>query len=152
VANGMIYQPGRFGVTAYSLADPTSPAWNGPKRGEGELFAPLVQGSPVVAGGLVYFGSSDQFVYALDAQTGAIVWDWHEDAAITSEVAVTEGVVYVATSQGNVIAIAPDPEAQADAPTPTTTIPESGTTEPPTDGSSTTEPPRQGGGGGGGTM
>jgi outer membrane protein assembly factor BamB len=98
---------------------------------------------------LVYFGSSDQFVYALDAQTGAIVWDWHEDAAITSEVAVTDGVVYVATSQGNVIAIAPDPEAQENAPTPVTTVPEVGTD--PEDGS-TTSTTRRGGGGGGGTM
>jgi outer membrane protein assembly factor BamB/tetratricopeptide (TPR) repeat protein len=150
VANGMIYQPGRFGVTAYSLADPTVPAWNGPKRGEGELFAPFVQGSPVVAGGLVYFGSSDQFVYALDAQTGAIVWDWHEDAAITSEVAVTEGVVYVATSEGNVIAIAPDPEAQGNAPTPTTTIPEdTGDSTDPADENSPPTTSRRGGGGGG---
>lgn len=149
VANGMIYQPGRFGVTAYNLDGKL--VWNGPKRGEGgELFAPFVQGSPVVAGGLVYFGSSDQFVYALDAQTGEIVWDWHEDAAITSEVAVTEGVVYVATSEGNVIAIAPDPDAQAKAPTPETTVPEDTTdTTVPADGSTPPTTSRRGGGGGG---
>jgi outer membrane protein assembly factor BamB len=150
VYNGMIYQPGRFGVTAYNLDGEY--VWNGPKRGEGELFAPFVQGSPVVAGGLVYFGSSDHYVYALDAMTGEIVWDWMEDAAITSEVAVTDGVVYVATSEGNVIAIAPDPEAQENAPTPVTTVPDdpSDTTDPADENTPPTTSRR--GGGGGGTM
>jgi len=145
VANGIVYQPARFGVTAFD--EEGTRLWNGPIREEGQ-FAPFVQGSPVVANGLVYFGASDNFVYALDAETGEIVWEWEESASITSEVAVTEGVVYVATSQGDVIAIAPDAEAQSNAPAttvPPTTVPEQGSSETP----STTTPPPSGGGGGG---
>ena len=89
-------------------------------------------------------------MYALDAVTGEIVWEWLENAPITSEVAITEGVVYVATSEGNVIAIAPDLDAQVNAPAttvppttvPFTTVPEDGSTP------TTTQPPTSGGGGG----
>jgi outer membrane protein assembly factor BamB len=149
VANGIVYQPARFGVTAF--AQDGTRLWNGPLRGTGG-FAPFVQGSPSVANGLVYFGAADNRVYALDAETGDIVWEWNEDAPIISEVAITEGVVYVATSEGNVIAIAPDLEAQSNAPpttvppttVPPTTVPEEGSSETP----STTTPPSTGGGGG----
>jgi len=150
VYGGMIYQPGTFGVTAYTLDGEI--VWNGPRRGEGETFAPNVQASPVVANGLVYFGAGDNYLYALDAATGEIVWSWLEESRITSEVAVTDGVVYVATSDGDVIAIAPDSEAQANAPVVTTSTPPTTAAPAGTGGDespTTTVPERKGGGRGG---
>ncbi len=147
VAGGMIYQPGEFGVTAYTLDGEI--VWNGPAPEEGELFAPFVQGSPALAGGMVYFGSQDGNIYALDAVTGETVWTWPEGVPIIGEVAVTEGVVYVATSRGNVIAIAPDPEAQANAPTTTVSEPSEGAGDVPAEGDVTTTTTTRGWGGGG---
>lgn len=153
VADGWLYQPSRFGVTAYDLSDPSEVAWNGP-RFEGELFAAPVEGSPAVANGVVYVGSTDGFVYALDATTGDTLWAWDEGDPIASEVAVTTGVVYAATSGGSVVAIAPDADAQAAAPAP---APTTTTVAPPTTAATgeggeappTTAPGRKGGGGGG---
>ena len=110
VHNGIIYQPGSRGVSAY---DPSKPPdersiWGSPKPiRPGELLAPVVQGSPAVADGRVYFGAADGYVYALDAATGDLVWEWNEGVPISAEVALGDKAVYVATRAGQVIAIAP---------------------------------------------
>jgi outer membrane protein assembly factor BamB len=54
-----------------------------------------VWSSPAIAGGLVYVGSCDDSVYALNANTGAIVWSYATGNAIFSSPAVSNGVVYV---------------------------------------------------------
>jgi outer membrane protein assembly factor BamB len=67
-----------------------------------------VNGAPVVAGGLVYVGSQNAHVYALDPASNLdIVWKWDTGAPILSSVAVVDRAVYVATIGGQVIAIAP---------------------------------------------
>jgi eukaryotic-like serine/threonine-protein kinase len=52
---------------------------------------------PVVANGLVYVGSNDGKVYALDASTGAKVWSFRTSGSFYGP-AVANGVVYVASS------------------------------------------------------
>ena len=49
---------------------------------------------PVLAGGLVYFGSGDGILYALDAATGAKKWAYRDGSTIESSPAVADGVVY----------------------------------------------------------
>jgi outer membrane protein assembly factor BamB len=51
--------------------------------------------SPAVAGGLVYFGSSDGNVYALEAATGALKWKFKTGDVVHSSPAVADGTVYV---------------------------------------------------------
>ena len=50
--------------------------------------------SPVVAGGLVYFGSGDGNVYALDAATGELKWKFHTGDVVHASPAYADGVVY----------------------------------------------------------
>jgi outer membrane protein assembly factor BamB len=63
----------------------------------------------VIANGLVYIGSRNGHVYALELEGEelGIVWDYDARSQITNSVAVTDRVVYVATTGGEVIAIAP---------------------------------------------
>ena len=49
--------------------------------------------SPTVAGGLVYFGSSDSNVYALDAGTGTLQWKFKTGDGVHSSPAVTDGTL-----------------------------------------------------------
>jgi len=51
--------------------------------------------SPAVAGGVIYFGSGDGHVYAVDAATGALKWKFKTGDVVHSSPAVSGGMVYV---------------------------------------------------------
>jgi eukaryotic-like serine/threonine-protein kinase len=51
--------------------------------------------SPVVAEGLVYFGSSDSYVYALDAATGTLQWKFKTGDVVHSSPAVADGTIFI---------------------------------------------------------
>ena len=55
----------------------------------------LVTSSPAVANGVVYVGSNDGNVYALDASSGALLWSYSTGGHVESSPAVANGVVYV---------------------------------------------------------
>jgi len=52
----------------------------------------LVNSSPVMANGVVYVGSYDGNVYALNARTGALLWKYTTGGAVESSPAVANGV------------------------------------------------------------
>ena len=64
--------PGLLGVATGSLADRFEVAWFFETGG-------AILSSPVVTGGLVYFGSSDQSVYAVDLRTGEKKWSYETE-------------------------------------------------------------------------
>jgi eukaryotic-like serine/threonine-protein kinase len=57
-----------------------------------------------VAGGVVYVGSYDYNVYALNARTGAKLWSYTTGYIVDSAPAVSNGVVYFGSADGNVYA------------------------------------------------
>ncbi len=64
-----------------------------------------VYSSPTVVNGVVYVGSSDRSVYALNAHTGAKLWSYPTGNAVFSVPAVMNGVVYVGSWDGSVYAL-----------------------------------------------
>jgi serine/threonine-protein kinase len=54
---------------------------------------------------VVYVGSDDSNVYALNAATGAKVWNYTTGSVVISSPAVVNGVVYVGSHDGNVYAL-----------------------------------------------
>jgi len=58
-----------------------------------------------VANGVVYVGSYDHNIYALDALTGAKLWSYATGNSIYSSPAVANGVVYVGSLDGNLYAL-----------------------------------------------
>src|ERR1700680_3487186 len=65
-----------------------------------------VVSSPAVSNGVVYVGSQDSNVYALNAETGAKLWSYNTAGiGVYSSPAVANGVVYVGTEDGNVYAL-----------------------------------------------
>ncbi|GAC1347784.1 MAG: hypothetical protein NVSMB27_13960 [Ktedonobacteraceae bacterium] len=62
--------------------------------------------SPAVVGGVVYTGSNDGNLYALDATSGAKKWAYQtEGGYVDSSPAVVGGLVYVGSDDGNVYAL-----------------------------------------------
>ena len=59
---------------------------------------------PAVVNGMVYFGSDDHKVYALNAATGAVVWTVTTGDFVQSSPAVSGGVVFVGSHDGKVYA------------------------------------------------
>jgi parallel beta-helix repeat protein len=64
-----------------------------------------VVSSPAVADGVVYVGSNDHCVYALDASTGSVIWSCITGDIVESSPAVVGGVVYVGSTDGKVYAL-----------------------------------------------
>ena len=64
-----------------------------------------VRSSPVVAGGMVYVGSADGRLHALDARTGESRWAAEVDAPIDAAPAVAGKLVLVATRAGAFLAL-----------------------------------------------
>lgn len=80
--------------------------------------------APAVINGIVYVGSNDHYVYALNAATGAYIWSYKTGGAVDSSPAVANGVVYVGSDDDNVYAFGAITVPQPSPPVPSPTIPE----------------------------
>ncbi|MFE7366165.1 outer membrane protein assembly factor BamB family protein [Streptomyces anulatus] len=64
-----------------------------------------VKSKPTIANGVVYFGSNDNHVYALDAATGRKRWSLDTDSAVYSASAVVGDLLYVGTYLNGLYAV-----------------------------------------------
>jgi len=92
---------GFTGSDGSSVNAPLEKAWEFKAGGD-------IESSPAVAYGLVFFGSKDKKVYALDAIKGQIKWIFKTNKAVTSTPVVEDGVVYVASEDKNLYALNAD--------------------------------------------
>jgi eukaryotic-like serine/threonine-protein kinase len=65
----------------------------------------LIISSPAIAGGLVYVGSTDGNLYAVNLNSGMMKWKFESKARIVSTPAVADGVVYFSSYDGLVYAV-----------------------------------------------
>ena len=63
----------------------------------------LISGS--IANGIVYVGSGDNKVYALNEATGKILWKYTTGGEVASSPAISNGIVYVGSYDGKVYAL-----------------------------------------------
>ena len=63
-----------------------------------------IDSSPTVADGVVYVGSCDNNVYALDAATGNKIWSYTTGSPVESFPSVANGVLYIGSDDNNVYA------------------------------------------------
>jgi outer membrane protein assembly factor BamB len=64
-----------------------------------------VSSSPAVANGMVYFGSRDFKLYALDIDTGEKQWEFQAGSWIESSPVVANGIVYFGSNDGKFYAL-----------------------------------------------
>lgn len=74
----------------------------GKVRAGGKIASP-----PVVTNDAVYFGTETGRVYAVDSDTGDLLWEWQTGNYVRASPVVIEGAVYVASGDGNVYALGP---------------------------------------------
>jgi eukaryotic-like serine/threonine-protein kinase len=65
----------------------------------------MVIGSPVVSGRIVYVGSTDGSLYAIDEESGAQKWKYAVKSRIPSTPAIQAGTVYFRAYDGNLYAV-----------------------------------------------
>ena len=65
---------------------------------------PIVS-SPAVVDGIVYVGSADRNLYAVDAETGELRWKFDANGDVNSSPAVVDGTVYVVSLDGKLYAV-----------------------------------------------
>lgn len=92
VASGML-------MTALSLPDLQTERWS-------VATEDLIESSPVLAGGVLYFGSNDGYLYAVDVASGEQLWRYPTAGAIKTSPAVIDGAVIVTNNRGEIIAVA----------------------------------------------
>lgn len=80
------------------------PAPAGKQRWAFDAGAAIV-GSPVVSGGIVYFGALDGHLHAVDLATGAAKWKFKSRMPIASTPAVVDGTLYFTSSTGALAAL-----------------------------------------------
>jgi len=91
VGNGAVY----FNSTALN-ANTGALLWNTPV---------VFFGLPALSRGVLYVGSNDNNLYALNASTGATEWSYRTGNFVSSPPAVANGVVYVESDDGNFYAL-----------------------------------------------
>ena len=64
-----------------------------------------IHSSPAVVDGMMYFGSRDGNIYALDAATGKKIWSYQTGSWVESSPAIVDGVVYCGSNDGNLYAL-----------------------------------------------
>jgi outer membrane protein assembly factor BamB len=67
---------------------------------EGKIFA-----SPIVKNGIVYIGSEDGFLYAIEEKSGNSKWKFKTGGAIHSSTSIFENTIYFGSFDGNYYAV-----------------------------------------------
>ena len=83
-------------------AGSTPSPWDGGPFGA----ADIITTPPVLADGVLYVGSQDGMVHAIDAESGVVLWQFNAESAVRGELVVVPGAVVVTTAAGEIIAIA----------------------------------------------
>lgn len=117
VANGKVYVLSIDGK-AYAVDEQTGkPLWSFATGGESRANVAGMYGmlparevipdvwdfylsSPAVADGMVYFGSGDHTIYALDAATGALRWKFVADGVVHASPSIRDGRLFVGSEEG----------------------------------------------------
>jgi outer membrane protein assembly factor BamB len=106
VANGIVY----YAYVLDSSAGDTVVAFNAISGGRiwvtsfNNTNGTGEESSPVIANGVLYIGSEDMNLHALNAKTGAPIWTGATGGVITSSAAVGNGLVYIASADGKLYA------------------------------------------------
>lgn len=105
-AAGGMFSP-RATITIYALGKDgggTPPVlWTRDDLATDRIIAPALQ-----ANGQVFVGTADNHLYALDAESGELQWEFATEHSVWAQPVYSEGFVYVASLDNNVYALDPD--------------------------------------------
>ena len=87
-----------LGVAEAELQDTYQPAWTYKTAG-------AVLSSPIIVDGVVYVGSEDKHLHAIDAKTGKQKWKLVTETLIDASPIYDNGIVYIGTDGGILLAV-----------------------------------------------
>jgi len=90
------YSPDENSVST-STAPNFLPMWDYQTGGQ-------ILSSPAIVNGVVYVGSNDGNIYAIDSATGTLLWSYKTGGYVLSSPAVANGMVYIGSDDGNLYA------------------------------------------------
>lgn len=64
-----------------------------------------ISSSPAISNGVVYFGSWDGYLYALEANTGIEIWKFYAGDSLGTTPAISNGIIYFGDDEGYFYAI-----------------------------------------------
>jgi outer membrane protein assembly factor BamB len=65
-----------------------------------------IRGTPLVEDGIVYVGSYDSNLYALDAAEGAFMWKYAAEGGVVGQPALHDGVIYFGSEDNRLFSVA----------------------------------------------
>ncbi len=86
------------GSDGSSIIPPLEKAWEFRAGG-------AIESAPAVAYGIVFFGSKDKHIYAVDVDTGKSRWTFKMEKAVVTTPVVADGIVYAASKDKHIYAI-----------------------------------------------
>ena len=104
VSAGMVYVGARNGYYAFNATDGRQ-IWFFTSPYSARQTTGFFYSSPAVADNVVYVGSVDSYVFALNAFNAAIIWSYHTGGFLFSSPAIYNGVVYIGSYDGYVYAL-----------------------------------------------
>lgn len=116
IQNDIVYAASRDGIVVAKNLTNGRNLWSFDLRNEGKssLFARFSGETARIGGGIgfsadkLYLGTEDGEVFALDSATGKLLWRVPVKGEVLASPAAGEGLVVVATTAGNVIALDPE--------------------------------------------
>ena len=120
VANGIVYIGARNGYYAFDATNGAQ-IWFFTSTYSQRQFGGYVYSSPIVAGNVVYFGSCDNYVFALNAFDGSMIWSYRVGGFLFSSPSVVKGVLFIGSYDGYVYALGGTP-VPPPTPTPQPTV------------------------------
>ena len=102
IVNGTLYTAFHNGGKLYALNSETGAVkWSAtPGGSSGSTWS-----TPAYANGVLYLGSNDRKLHAINATTGTEIWSYSTQGKDRSAPAVVDGVVYFGSSDGNMTAL-----------------------------------------------
>lgn len=75
-------------------------AWVKPFKAKGEIWS-----TPVISNGRIYFGDKEHKLYAVDLETGELVWEKGFDGPVLSTPLIVDGTLYIGTFESKFYAL-----------------------------------------------
>ena len=104
ISNGIVYFGARNGFYAFN-ATTGKQIWFFTSPYTARQTTGYFYSSPAVADNVVYCGSVDNRLFALNTNDGSIVWSYQTGGFLFSSPAIANGKVYIASYDGNIYAI-----------------------------------------------
>jgi outer membrane protein assembly factor BamB len=92
--------PQRTGNTRDTIGTSMALRWSYPDK----KVAEKILSSPLIHNGIVFFGSFDRHLHALNQYNGSIIWTRPTNGPVVSTPAIRDGVIYMASWDGKIYA------------------------------------------------